>query len=115
MDRVALKVAALFVVLACLSVGQLAQWRSDVALWSVAANVNQTSPRPALNLGIALRRAGRPLESARWLVVAADRSTGHQDEANYRRAVAAQFFALEVSGVFLCDSPQLQPYCLPSR
>lgn len=115
MDRVAVKTIALLGVLACLTVGQSSQWRSDLALWTVAATVNQTSPRPALNLGIALRRAGRPLEAVRWLVSAVDRAAGHPDEDNYRRAVAAQFFAIEITGVSLCGSPQLQPYCLPVR
>lgn len=109
----ALKAAVLLGVLAVLTARQIPMWASDERLWAAAVAVNATSPRPAFNYALALRKQGRYLEAADWLVRAAERAAGHPREADYRRAIAAQFFAIEAAGVFLCDVPTLQPLCLP--
>lgn len=109
----AVRAAIVLGILAALTCRQVPVWASDTTLWAAAVAVNSTSPRPAFNYALALRKAGRGLEAVPWLVKAADRATGHAREADYRKAVAMQFFALEVAGVHVCDSPSLQAYCYP--
>lgn len=107
----AVRIGLLLGVLAVLTVRQLPVWSSDLALWGAAVSFNATSPRPALNYGIALRKAGRPDEAAIWLIRAADRSMKHPREIDYRRAVAAQFFAIEATGYYICDTPHIRFHC----
>lgn len=111
MGSVAVRVLVLLGVLLGLTAWQLPMWASDEALWSVAVRLNRTSPRPAFNYGLALRHAGHVDRAAFWLAMAADRATGHPREADYRRAVQAQFMAIELSGVPICASASVQPYC----
>lgn len=101
----------LLAVLAGLTVLQCRQWRSDVALWSVAVRANRTSPRPALNLAIGYRKAANTGRGSFWLVEAAWRAERLQQRARWYPALSAQVLAFEFQGQQVCDFPSLQPYC----
>lgn len=45
---------------------RLQDWRSDEALWRSAAVVASASPRPALNLAVALQRRSADVDAAAW-------------------------------------------------
>lgn len=49
---------------------RLEQWRSDEALWTAAVAVSPGTPRPALNLAVALDRRGASAEARVWAVKA---------------------------------------------
>lgn len=106
-----IRVVVVLSVLACLTVRQLPTWSSDAALWSAAVQWNTTAPRPAYNLGVALRKQGRPIEAVRWLTLAVERASGTPKAAEYLRAVQAQFFAMEITGFYPCDLPSARRYC----
>lgn len=109
MDRLAVIVIA--VLLACLTVRQQAVWSDDVRLWREAVVLNRTSPRPAFNLAVLIRQQGRFAEAIAWLVDASRRAEGHRDESRFRDAIRVQFMAMEMTGMRICDSDWLQPYC----
>lgn len=110
----AVKIGLVLGVLAVLTVCQRPVWSSDLALWGAAVSFNATSPRPAFNYGLALRKAGRHREAVVWFIRAADRAmVAKYREADYRRAVAAQLFAIEMTGDYVCDMPHVQPHCYP--
>lgn len=107
----AVKVVLLAVVLAGLTIRQIAVWRSDEALWAQAVKQNATDARPALNYGMALRKAGRADAAVPWLIEAAKRSIGTVQEREYRARVAEQLLAVEMTGLPVCGIPSVQPYC----
>lgn len=106
----AVRAIVLLTLLACLTVRQQGQWVSDVALWGRAVRVNATSPRPAYNYAVALRKAGNLQLGAWWLSEAARRVSGGQ-VATYEPLLTAQVVAFEMAGHPVCDSPSLRPYC----
>lgn len=110
----AVRILLVLGMLAVLTVCQLPVWSSDVALWGAAVSWNATSPRPAFNYGLALRKAGRHDEAVLWFIRAVDRAMiSKHREADYRRAVAAQLFAIEITGDYVCDTPHIRPHCFP--
>lgn len=108
----AVKLALLWLVLlACLTVRQQAVWADDVSLWRQAVRVSPHSPRAAINLAAAYRRADQPALAVLWLVRADAALAGHPREAEYRRWIHAQVIGLAVFGYPVCDSLLLAAYC----
>lgn len=112
MGAVTVRVSVLAVGLLGLTLWQLPVWRSDVALWSSAAQWNRSSPRPACNLGLALRQRGQFDPAIDALIDCAHRAQGHVREGWYRVMVSTQLQAMEWTGVAVCDSERVRPYCL---
>jgi hypothetical protein len=108
---VAARAIVVAVVLSGLTLWQQHRFRNDRALWAAAVAVNHTSPRPALNYAIALRKAGQPEAAAPWLVAAGARAVGNRHERHYRALVAEQVMLLEITGFPVCHLPAYRPYC----
>jgi hypothetical protein len=102
------------IVIGLLAIGtarQIPHFASDAALWSRAVAVHPRLPRPALNYGTQLRKAGRVDEALVWFLRAAetaDRSTRAQE---IRAGVAAQLRFLSTFGDDVCARPDVQPLC----
>lgn len=105
------RVLAILGLLACLTARQLPVWSSDVELWSVAVLWNVTAPRPAFNLGLALRKQGRAAEAVEWFVRAVERAAKTPRAGDYRQAVDRQFLALEMTGFDACAIPSARLLC----
>lgn len=97
--------------LACLTVRQQAVWMDDVSLWRQAVRVAPQSPRAAINLALAYRKAGDREAAVMWLIRADALVEGHPREASYRRVIWAHVGALQMAGVPVCDSLLLSRYC----
>lgn len=107
----AVNVCGLLLLLAILTVSQEQRWATDLSLWEAAVKVNRTSPRPAYNLALALRKDHRYDRAAFWLVETVERARGSADEAAIRARVRDQFAAIELEGYLICDSASARPYC----
>lgn len=101
----------LLAVLAGLTAHQHRVWRSNLTLWSSVVRGSPSLARPAINLGVAYRRAGDPIQAAHWLTIAGPLTAGDRREPEYRRILARELGLLETFGTFVCDQPATRPYC----
>ena len=80
-------------------------WRSNEALFLSAVRVAPDLPRPALNYGVALLRAGRVEDGLGWTIRAAELADAQQDRTRRAEAVAAlQWFHIR-AGLPCYDGP----------
>lgn len=97
--------------LACLTVRQQAVWVDDVALWRRAVVVAPYSPRAALNLAIAYRKAGQTERAVAWLTRSAALIEQSTDGDRYRPYLQAQVRGMAMFGASVCDQWLLSSYC----
>lgn len=99
--------------LSLLTAARLPAWRDNVHLWRAAVTVAPDLPRPALNYGVALIKAGDHGGGAIWLrraAILADLRRGPRDrEVLY--LVSKGFVWIEAFGTPVCSNPDYQRYC----